>query len=128
MRRIGLVLALSLTLVPLAAEAQQTGKVMEGQRDRVRDSAAGDPETRSRGSEAGEGGRVMAPPRRSDRPGLLLWLNTAAKLRLLTERGVAREEMTVRPEDTLRAAGISSRRQARYQRRMSSLLAGREGR
>jgi hypothetical protein len=75
-----------------------------------------------------EGGRVMAPPRRSDRPGLLLWLNTAAKLRLLTERGVAREEMTVRPEDTLRAAGISSRRQARYQRRMSSLLAGREGR
>jgi len=27
MRRIGLVLALSLTLVPLAAEAQQTGKV-----------------------------------------------------------------------------------------------------
>jgi hypothetical protein len=70
----------------------------------------------------------MAPPRRSDRPGLLLWLNTAAKLRLLTERGVVREEMTVRPEDTLRAAGISSRRQARYQRRMSSLLAGREGR
>jgi hypothetical protein len=46
MRRIGLVLALSLTLVPLAAEAQQTGKVMEGQRDRVRDSAAGNPETR----------------------------------------------------------------------------------
>jgi hypothetical protein len=35
------------------------------------------------------------------------------------------EEMTVRPEDTLRAAGISNRRQARYQRRMSSLLAGR---
>jgi len=28
-------------------------------------------------------------------------------------------------EDTLRAAGISSKRQARYQRRMSSLLAGR---
>jgi hypothetical protein len=67
----------------------------------------------------------MATPRRPDRPKLLLWLNTAAKLRLLTERGVAREEMTVRPEDTLRAAGISSRRQARYQRRMSSLLAGR---
>jgi hypothetical protein len=38
---------------------------------------------------------------------------------------VAREEMTVRPEDTLREAGISSRRQAKYQRRMSSLLAGR---
>ena len=71
---------------------------------------------------------MIATPRRPDRPKLLLWLNTAAKLRLLTERGVAREEMTVRPEDTLRAAGISSRRQARYQRRMSSLLAGREGR
>jgi hypothetical protein len=34
--------------------------------------------------------------------------------------------MTVRPEDTLRAAGISNRRQATYQRRMSSLLAERE--
>ena len=32
------------------------------------------------------------------------------------------------PEDTLRRAGISSERQAVYQRRMSSLLAGREGR
>jgi hypothetical protein len=67
----------------------------------------------------------MATPRRPDRPKLLLWLNTAAKLRLLTERGVAREEMTVAPEDTLRAAGISTKRQAKYQRRMSSLLAGR---
>jgi len=68
----------------------------------------------------------MATPRRSDRPGLLLWLNTAARLRnrLLTLEA-AGEEMTVRPEDTLRAAGISNRRQARYQRRMSSLLAGR---
>ena len=35
------------------------------------------------------------------------------------------EELTVRPEDTLRAAGISSKRQAKYQRRMSNLLAGR---
>ena len=70
----------------------------------------------------------MATSRRPDRPGLLLWLNTAVKLRarLLTlERGVAGEEMTVRPEDTLRAAGISTKRQARYQRRMSRLLAGR---
>jgi hypothetical protein len=85
----------------------------------------------------------VATPRRPDRPErqfqvedffdhrrlkLLLWLNTAAKLRarLLTlERGVAGEEMTVRPEDTLRAAGISNKRQARYQRRLSSLLAGR---
>ena len=32
------------------------------------------------------------------------------------------------PEDTLREAGISTKRQARYQRRMSSLLAGRERR
>jgi hypothetical protein len=38
---------------------------------------------------------------------------------------VVGEEITVRPEDTLRAAGISNTRQARYQRRMSSLLAGR---
>jgi hypothetical protein len=68
----------------------------------------------------------MAAMRRSNRPGLLLWLNTAARLRArLAERGVAREEMRVRPEDTLREAGISSKRQATYQRRMSSLLAGR---
>ena len=69
----------------------------------------------------------MPAPRRSDRPGLLLWLNTTARVRarLLTERGVARKEMTVSPEDTLRAAGISSQRQAMYQWRMSSLLAGR---
>ena len=33
---------------------------------------------------------------------------------------------TTTPEDTLREAGISSKRQAKYQRRMSSLLAGRE--
>jgi hypothetical protein len=38
---------------------------------------------------------------------------------------VSGEEMTVRPEDTLRAAGISSKRQAKYQRQMSNLLAGR---
>ena len=68
---------------------------------------------------------ALTPRRRSDRPKFLLWLNTAARLRLLAERGVAREEMTVRPEDTLRAAGINTKRQARYQRRMSSLLGGR---
>ena len=71
---------------------------------------------------------MATTPRRSDRPGLLLWLNTAAKLRaslLTSERGMAGEEMTVRPEDTLGAAGISTKRQAKYQRRMSSLLAGR---
>jgi hypothetical protein len=68
-----------------------------------------------------------------ERPGLLLWLNTAARIRARMERGVgvravsrlAGDEATVRPEDTLPAAGIGSRRQARYQRRMSSLLAGR---
>jgi hypothetical protein len=67
----------------------------------------------------------MASARRPDRPRLLLWLNTTAKLRarLFTDR--AREEMTVTPEDTLRAAGISTERQAKYQRRMASLLAGR---
>jgi len=69
----------------------------------------------------------MVAPRRSDRPGLLLWFNTATtvRARLLTLEVVA-EEMTTTPEDTLRAAGISSKRQAQYQRRMSSLLAGRE--
>jgi hypothetical protein len=35
------------------------------------------------------------------------------------------EEMIIRPEDTMRAAGISSKRQAKYQRRMSNLVAGR---
>ena len=35
------------------------------------------------------------------------------------------EPPTITPEQTLREAGISTRRQARYQRRMSSLLAGR---
>jgi hypothetical protein len=69
------------------------------------------------------GNRIVAAA-----PGLLLWLNTAAKLRaslLTSERGMAGEEMTVRPEDTLRAAGSSTKRQEKYQRRMSSLLAGR---
>jgi len=33
-------------------------------------------------------------------------------------------ENTTTPEDTLREAGISTKRQAKYQRRMSSLLAG----
>ena len=52
----------------------------------------------------------MATPRRSARPGLLRWLNTAATSRPATHVGArcGREEMTVRPEDTLRAAGISS--------------------
>ena len=68
------------------------------------------------------------------RPKFLLWLNTAVKLSALTlNREVDMlaasrlfgEEMTVRPEDTLRAAGISSKHQAKYQRRMSNLLAGR---
>jgi hypothetical protein len=91
----------------------------------------------------------VATPRRPDRPKpqcqaedcfdprrskLLLWLNTAVTLSALTlDREVEAlaasrrfgEEMTVKPEDTLRAAGISSKRQAQYQRRMSNLLAGR---
>jgi hypothetical protein len=40
-------------------------------------------------------------------------------------RASSHEEHTTTPEDTLREAGISSRRQAKYQRRMASLLAGR---
>jgi hypothetical protein len=64
----------------------------------------------------------------------LLWLNTAVKLSVLrldhevealAASRLFGEEMTVRPEDTLRAAGISSERQAKYQRQMSNLLAGR---
>jgi hypothetical protein len=34
-------------------------------------------------------------------------------------------EPTISPEDTLHAAGIDDARQARYQRRLSTLLAGR---
>jgi hypothetical protein len=48
-----------------------------------------------------------------------------ADLRARAVSRLAGEEATVRPEDTLREAGISTKRQARYQRRMSSLLAGR---
>ena len=76
--------------------------------------------------------KTSSTPRRSK---FLLWLNTAVKLSALTlDREVVEalaasrllgEELTVRPEDTLRAAGISSKRQAKYQRRMSNLLAGR---
>src|SRR4030095_10732414 len=64
----------------------------------------------------------------------LLWLNTAVKLSVLrldcevealAASRLFGEEMPVRPEDTLRAAGISSERQAKYQRQMSNLLAGR---
>jgi len=39
-----------------------------------------------------------------------------------------RAAQTTTPEQTLADAGISTKRQARYQRRMSSLLAGRERR
>jgi hypothetical protein len=90
----------------------------------------------------------VAAPRRPDRPEpqfqiedfldprrskFLLWLNTAVKLSALTldrrealaASRLCGEDMTVRPEDTLHAAGISSKRQAKYQRRMSNLLAGR---
>jgi hypothetical protein len=95
------------------------------------------------------GGKAVAAPRRPDRPEpqfqvedlfnprrakFLLWLNTAVKLSVLrldhevealAASRLFGEEMTVRPEDTLRAAGISSERQAKYQRQMSNLLAGR---
>jgi hypothetical protein len=36
-----------------------------------------------------------------------------------------RSRPTIRPEDTLHAAGIDDARQAKYQRRFSTLLAGR---
>jgi len=53
------------------------------------------------------------------------WMAEWIEYRLDVGRGPD-EEPTTTPEDTLREAGISSRRQARYQRRLSNLLAGRE--
>jgi hypothetical protein len=57
----------------------------------------------------------------------VLFADLKGSMELLADRDpwVVSEEITVRPEDTLRAAGISNQRQAKYQRRMSSLLAGR---
>jgi hypothetical protein len=52
------------------------------------------------------------------------YLKTARKARLAGARAHP-EEPTTTPEDTLRDAGISSKRQAKYQRRMSALLARR---
>jgi hypothetical protein len=46
-------------------------------------------------------------------------------IREFLEELSASSEPPITPEQTLREAGISSRRLARYQRRMSSLLAGR---
>jgi hypothetical protein len=48
-----------------------------------------------------------------------------AMAEFLEELSASEPEPTTTPDDTLRAAGISTRRQARYQRRMSSILAGR---
>jgi hypothetical protein len=102
-----------------------------GKNASVRVKKIGQPEVteirlgRPRADRGEERRRVMA--RRFDRPGLLLWLNTAARIRArMGPRAVSRldgNEATVRPEDTLRAAGISSKRQAKYQRRLSRLLA-----
>ena len=50
-----------------------------------------------------------------------------AMAKFLEELCASEPEPTTTPEATLRAAGISSKRQAKYQRRMASLLAGREG-
>ena len=61
------------------------------------------------------------------------WLDAHSKRRIDEMRRLRMEresadssEPTTTPEDTLREAGVSTKRQARYQRRMSSLLAGRE--
>jgi hypothetical protein len=50
-----------------------------------------------------------------------------AMAKFLEELSASEPEPTATPEDTLRAAGLSSKRQAKYQRRLSSLLAGRAG-
>jgi len=46
-----------------------------------------------------------------------------AMAEFLEELSASEPEPTTTPDDTLRNAGISSKRQARYQRRMSTLLA-----
>jgi hypothetical protein len=60
--------------------------------------------------------------------GGLAWESSAERTELEAWRRLAfrQEESTTTPEDTRREAGISSKRQAKYQRRMSKLLAGRE--
>jgi hypothetical protein len=83
---------------------------------------AGDAVYQQRRASALEGDHGFASVRPHD---IVHGAGVKVRARLLMERGVAREEMIVRPEDTLRAVGISSRREARYQRRMSNLLAGR---
>jgi ribosomal protein L40E len=57
----------------------------------------------------------------------VLFADLKGSMELLADRDpwVVSEEITVRPEDTLRMADIRNQRQAKYQRRMSSLLAGR---
>jgi hypothetical protein len=82
---------------------------------------AGDAVHQQRRASALEGDHGFASARPHD---IVHGAGVKVRARLLMERG-AREEMIVRPEDTLRAAGVSSRREARYQRRMSNLLAGR---
>ena len=57
---------------------------------------------------------------RDGRPGMLVHLRNFADAWDRTREGEA-----TTPEATLRAAGISTKRQAKYQRRMSSPLAGR---
>ena len=63
-------------------------------------------------------------------PGKRLALHTALRdlvdaWESLLREALLREARPTTPEDTLREAGISSKRQAKYQRRMSNLLAGR---
>ena len=48
-----------------------------------------------------------------------------AMAEFLAELSASEPEPTTTPDDTLREAGISTERQAKYQRRMASLLAGR---
>ena len=73
---------------------------------------------------AWEGIERTGPKRRLTLPLARRRMLRAAR-RMASSQRDASEPTTTTPEDTLRAAGISSKRQARYQRRMSSLLAGR---
>ena len=56
---------------------------------------------------------------------ILDWVALMSRRDYARRFGHPSKEPTTRPEDTLREAGVSTERQSEYQRRMSSLLAGR---
>jgi hypothetical protein len=59
-----------------------------------------------------------------DRPWIFTRIESLSAGLLTACLELAANRRPTTPEDTLREAGISSKRQAKYQRKMSSLLAG----